>query len=268
MELDAQLIGRFATRAVLARVRAVYDSAPNRWDCVIEDGLVPYFLRVQAAYGVRRLAAAPSACMENSLPAVIRLNRWSEVEPSIIAALGQPDLNRARQAAETLAHYGGAKAKAAMWARMRSFHEQWADRESELVYRADMPRDKSDAMGFQFGLVESLGRAQAWLLSEEEATELEKLTVGQERENVRQWRRKSPIEVNISAWPDGHVQANIQQYGAQDVEALRKKLAQYDSGTRFVLSSSGTEEQLSAALRAVRDVAAEHGLILESTGQQ
>jgi hypothetical protein len=268
MDLDAQLIGRYATGAVLARVRAVYDRAPSRRDCAIEDGLVLYFLRVQPDYGVQRLANAPSFCMTNSLPAAIRMGRWSDVEPSIIAALNQTDLNRARLAAERLGRYGSAKAKAALWVRMRGFHEQWAGRESELVNRANMRRDQLDAMGFQFGLVEALGRAQAWLLTEEEVTELEKLTVGQERENVRQWHRKSPIDVNLSGWLDGHIQGSIQQYGVQDVETLRKKLAQYEIGTRFVLSSSGSDEQLSVALRAVREVAAEHGLIEEGGRQQ
>lgn len=267
-ELDAQLIGRYSTSTILTRVKTTYKNQLNQWDCVEEDGFVRYFLRVQPEYGVRRLSAAPSFCMQNSLPAAIRMNRWSEVEPSIIAGLNQPDLNRARQAAETLARYGGAKAKAAMWARIQNFHEQWAHRETELVNRADMSLEQADAMSFQYGLVESLGRAQAWLLSEEEITDLEKLTVGEERENVKQWHRKSPIELIISVGPDGPVQANIQQYWTQDIEALRKKLAQYDRGTRFVLSSSGTEEQLSVALRAVRDVAAEHGLIVESIGHQ
>jgi hypothetical protein len=229
---------------------------------------VLYFLRVQPDYGVQRLANAPSFCMTNSLPAAIRMGRWSDVEPSIIAALNQTDLNRARLAAERLGRYGSAKAKAALWVRMRGFHEQWAGRESELVNRANMRRDQLDAMGFQFGLVEALGRAQAWLLTEEEVTELEKLTVGQERENVRQWHRKSPIDVNLSGWLDGHIQGSIQQYGVQDVETLRKKLAQYEIGTRFVLSSSGSDEQLSVALRAVREVAAEHGLIEEGGRQQ
>ncbi len=35
-----------------------------------------------------------------------------------------------------------------------------------------------------------------------------------------------PVDVNISAWSDGHVQAKIQQYGVQDVQVLRRKLAQ------------------------------------------
>ena len=96
--------------------------------------------------------------MTNSLPAVIRMKRWNEIEPAIIARLGGPDLNRARQAAETLAKFGGPKAEKAMWARLRSFHRQWAPRANDLNSRPEMPRGALDAMSFQFGLVEALGR--------------------------------------------------------------------------------------------------------------
>ncbi len=67
MELDAQLIGRYSTGAILARVKATYENRLNQWDCVEEDGFVRYFLRVQPDYGVRRLASAPSALLYGEL---------------------------------------------------------------------------------------------------------------------------------------------------------------------------------------------------------
>src|SRR2546429_1743222 len=63
MGLDAQLIGRYSTKAILPRIRSIYDTAAARWDCVIEDGFVLYFLRVDPDHGVKRLALAPSFCM-------------------------------------------------------------------------------------------------------------------------------------------------------------------------------------------------------------
>jgi hypothetical protein len=65
--------------------------------------------------------------MTNAIPAVIKMHRWSEVEPGIIARLYGPDLNRARQASETLAKYGSTQAEKALWDRLRKFHEQWAE---------------------------------------------------------------------------------------------------------------------------------------------
>jgi hypothetical protein len=136
--LDAQLIGRYSTKAILPRVKSVYETAPGQWDCVTEDGFVVYFLRVDPDYGIKRLAQAPSFCMTSALPAVIKMHRWSEVEPGIIARLNGPDLNRARQAAETLAKYGSTQAEKALWDRLRKFHDQWAERGNELSMRPGM----------------------------------------------------------------------------------------------------------------------------------
>jgi hypothetical protein len=66
--------------------------------------------------------------MTTALPAVIRMHRWGEVEPGVMARLNGPDLNRARQAAETLAKFGSAQAEKALWDRLRKFHEQWSER--------------------------------------------------------------------------------------------------------------------------------------------
>jgi hypothetical protein len=82
-----------------------------------------------------------------------------------MAQLDNPDLNRARQAAETLSQYGSAKAEATLWERLRRFHQQWASRENDLSFRSSTPRDASDAIGFQYGLVESLAGAQGWCLA-------------------------------------------------------------------------------------------------------
>jgi hypothetical protein len=262
--LDAQLIGRYATKTILPRVKAVYEAGLAQWDCATEDGFVLYFLRVQSDYGIKRVAQAPSVCMANSLPTVIRMNRWSEVEPAIIGQLNGPDLNRARQAAETLARYGSPAAEEAMWKRLRSFHEQWAENESDLHDQTDMPRDASDAISFQFGLVEALGRAQAWVLSDEQVTELENLTLGQERENVQRWHWRSPVDLTITLSADQHLHADINhQYSAGDIASLARKLAQFKGGTHFSIAAFGPQEQLKPALRAVDVAAAEHRLIIE-----
>jgi hypothetical protein len=267
--LDAQLIGRYATKAILPRVKAVYEAASGQWDCVTADGLIRYFLRAEPDYGVRRLAQEPSACMTNSLPAVIRMNRWNEIEPAIIARLGDPDLNRPRQAAETLAKYGSPKAEKAMWERLRSFHRRWAPHADDLNSRPNMPREALDAMSFHFGLVEALGKAQAWVLTNEQITELENLTLGSEQDNVKRWRWHSPIDLSINLLFNERLQADINhQYSAADAASLTSKLAQYPSGTTFWITTFGPPELLAPVLREVNEVAADHGLVMESAPQR
>jgi hypothetical protein len=256
--LDAQLIGRYSTNAILPRVKAVYETAPGQWDCVTEDGFVVYFLRVDPDYGVKRLAQAPSFCMTNALPAVIKMHRWSEVEPGIIARLYGPDLNRARQAAETLAKYGSTQAEKALWDRLRKFHEQWAERGNELTMRPGMRADADEAVGFQFGLVEAIGKAPAWLLTDDEITELENLALGQERDNVKEWHWTSTVNVSVSFAGD-QIIASMNQYTAADIASLKAKLAQYPSGTKLWLNIFGSPDKVASVHATIADIAAEHG---------
>ena len=256
--LDAQLIGRYSTGVILPRVKSLYESALGQWDCVAEDGFVVYFLRVDPDYGVKRLAQAPSFCMVNALPAVIRMHRWSEVEPGIIARLNGPDLNRARQAAETLAKYGSTQSEKALWDRLRKFHEQWSERGNELSMRPGMRTDANEAVGFQFGLVEAIGTAPAWLLTDDEVTELENLTLGQERDNVKRWHWTSTVNVNVTFAGD-QIIASMNQYTATDVASLKAKLAQYPSGTKLWLTMFGSPQHVASVRAVIADIAAEHG---------
>ncbi|MGC1617595.1 MAG: hypothetical protein WA765_03810 [Candidatus Acidiferrum sp.] len=259
--LDAQLIGRYSTKGILPRVKSVYETAPGQWDCVTEDGFVVYFLRVDPDYGVKRLAEAPSFCMTTALRAVIRMQRWSEVEPGIIAWLNGPDLNRARQAAETLAKYGSKQAEKALWDRLRKFHEQWSERGNELSMRPGMRSDANEAVGFQFGLVEAIGKAPAWLLTDDEVTELENLTLGQEQDNVKQCHWTSTVNVDVSFAGD-QIIASVNQYAATDITSLKGKLAQYPEGTKLWLNIFGSTEQVATVRAAIVDIAAEHGFDL------
>jgi hypothetical protein len=259
--LDAQLIGRYSTKAILPRVKSVYETAEGQWDCVTEDGFVVYFLRVDPDYGVKRLAQAPSFCMTNALPAVVRMRRWGEVEPGVLARLNGPDLNRARQAAETLAKFGTAQAEKALWDRLRKFHEQWSERGNELSMRPGMRSDANEAVGFQFGLVEAIGRAPAWLLTDDKVTELENLTLGQERDNVKQWHRTSVVNVDVN-FAGQQIIANINQYTATDLASLKSKLAQYPGGTKFWLNIFGPPDRVGTVHAAITETAAEHGFEL------
>ena len=262
--LDARLVGRYATVAILPRVQAVYEKQAGRWACDIEDGLVTYFLRVAPDYGLERVRAKGGRCMPESVKAVVAAGRWSGVEPAIIARLDEPDVNAVRDAAEILAQYGGAKAQRDLFRRLRAFHKQWADREAELVLAPGTPRDVSDAVSFEFGLVEALGHAQAWLLDNDRVTELERLTLGSERQNVERWHWHSPVGINLTLRFDGEVLADINgQFNTTGLAALEAKLVQYPSGTVFQLNAFGAPERLVAATRAIHETASHYGLVVE-----
>jgi hypothetical protein len=109
--------------------------------------------------------------------------------------------------------------------------------------RSGNRNDVNEAVGFQFGLVEAIGRAQAWLVTNEQITDLENLTLGQERDNVKQWHWKSPINVDISLFWN-QIIASVNQYSATDVASLKAKLAQFPRGTKFLVNISGSPPSL------------------------
>jgi hypothetical protein len=261
--LDAELIGRYATESILPRVKAVYETAAGRWACNIEDGLISYFLRVDPDYGVKRAAETNSYCLTKSLKALVQMKRWGEVEPAVIARLNDPDLSRARQAAETLALYGDENAEKAMWNRLRRFREQWADRENALQFTPNTPRDVHDAVSFQIGLVDSIGKAQNWLLTNEEISELEMLTLGSMRQEVGRWHWHSPVDLTLSTFDDQLYAATNNQYFMKDVDSLRAKLVQYPTGTQFRMQTLTSRNQLASVIQAINEVAQQHGLVIE-----
>ena len=82
---------------------------------------------------------------------------------------------------------------------------------------------------------------------------LENLSLGQERDNVKQWHWSSPVDLNVSFFSD-QMQASINnQYNSADLVSLRSKLAQYPGGTILRLSIFGPPDLVTPALAAIND---------------
>jgi hypothetical protein len=145
---------------------------------------------------------------------------------------------------------------------LERFHAQWIARQDELSYRAGMKRDANEASGFQFGLVEAIGKAPAWILTNEQITDLENLTLGQERDNVKRWHWNSPVDLQVNFFGD-QMQSAIGQYSAQGIEALRNKLSQYPQGTKFWLNIFASPDQVTSTVEAINDIAGQYGLQID-----
>lgn len=256
-QLDAQLIGRYASKAVFPRVKSIYGNHLGRWPCVTEDGFFVYFLRVDPNFGVKTLAQAGGFCLNQALANVAKMNRWGELEPRLIARLNGSDLWNARDAAETLAKYGSPKAEEAMWERLRRFHAEWEERANELVM-PEMKKDANLAVTFQYALVEALGGAQTWLLTDEQITELENLTLGGEKENVKHWHWSSPVALTVNCTAQQIVINFSGRYFATGVSSMKNKLTEYPSGTRFVVRFLCSPEEKTSVLGVINEVAGEH----------
>jgi len=232
---------------------------------------VSYFLRVDPDYGIVRLRANGGHCLKESLAEVVLMRRWAEVEPAVIALLNDPDEWTAREAASTLAAYGGPKTEEALWRLLKSLHQQWADREQLLRVTVDTPRDAPAARAAaQFELVvRALGTAQGWLLDNDQITALGNLTLGRVKEYAAHWRWQSPVKLELRLGDDGQFEASVNgfQYRMNDLESLQAKLAQYPRGTHFQMRAFGAENQLAPLVRAVRETAQQFGLVIDGAGR-
>jgi HEAT repeat protein len=180
-DLDAQLIGRYATSAIFGHVKAILLNEADSWSCTAADGLMRYFLRFDQKYGLSLFAAHGGSCSIQSLNEVARLKLWPEVEPVFLRRLNDADLWHARDAVEVLGERGDANAKQALLVRLRAFHEEWKGRAGEFRHGLGATRDVDAAMSLQSGLIQSLHQAKGWILSKEEDAEVESLTLRGER---------------------------------------------------------------------------------------
>jgi hypothetical protein len=102
------------------------------------------------------------------------------------------------------------------------------------------------------------------VLSNEQVDELEALTLGSERDNVKQRHWISPVELSLDILFDGQLRADINhQYFPRDLASLRAKLRQYPSGTKFLLTVLGQEDRLEPVVQSIKETALEHGLEIE-----
>jgi len=261
-DLDAQLVGRFSTASILAKIKAAYQASPSGWSCAAQDGYFSYFLRIEPDFGVNEMARSPSSCLRTSMATVVRMNRWAEVEPGVIAWLNGPDFSRRRSALESLGNYGSPQAKKALWERLRRYRAQWSARGITPSYRPGMTTEENEQVQFLFGMVEALGTAQAWLLSNEEITELEAMNSGPLLENIKRWRWTSPLRIDIS-WYGDYFQWGINQYSSNDPEGLRAKLAQFPADTRFILNVASQNPRMPALVASLGEIAAARGFQID-----
>lgn len=265
--LDTGLIARLATGRILPRVKAFYQNSGDN-SCSTNSDLVSYFLRVDTDYGIHQLKGANLFCMRGAFETAARLKRWGDVEPSVIAELNDSNLWNARNAAEALGQFGSIKAKQAMLERLRNFHRQWAQREKEFQSTPGTPVVVNDAMGFQYGLVEAIGKAQGWLLDNSEIAEVQHLTLGNQKEQVADWKpaHSESIGIDLTFLSFDSFLILIDRYSVRDIASLGAKLAQFPAGTRLVVAhfhAAQEDSRWNKILGTIHETAQEHGFQVE-----
>jgi len=187
MQAAAPLIGKYASPALLDRVRAVYEVEKEAWPCPIESGLLAYFLRVAPDYGERMYPAAAAyaasrqhtSCQRPSLVGAISELYYSPfVEQQATAQLEDPSSLLAADAIRTLAQHPSADASAALLARLRRFHEEWKDFDPQKSAPEVLEKWQAGNQDFlQMELVRTLARSANYRRNPEKLDDLAKLCV-------------------------------------------------------------------------------------------
>lgn len=239
-EVQSRLVERYATRAILPRVKAMYQGSSVTSDCAIESNLLAYFLRTDHAYGLKQMrkvlaSRKDTGCCRFVLSNVTALAPGPDVERLAVAHLHDPDTQVESDAVKTLGTYGSRAAEAPLWARMREWRRQWLGKAGQIE-----PTDNPVAVSWQleYALTQALATAPGWLLDQAKLQALEALCVtrsahGNVAEFLRGWA--APISITFGGERD---QWSVVQYGQlPSLAALENKLTQFPHGTRFRLSS-------------------------------
>jgi hypothetical protein len=187
MEAASPLIGKYASPALLERVRAVYEVEKEAWPCPIESGLLAYFLRVDPDYGAKMFPAAAAfaaarqhtSCQRPSLLGAISELYYSPfIEQQAIAQLDDPSTFLAGDAIRTLAQHPSADSSPAILARLRRFHEEWKDFDPQKSAPEVLQKWQAGNQDFlQMELVRTLARSANYRRNADKLDELAKLCV-------------------------------------------------------------------------------------------
>ena len=277
-ELDYDLLDRYADAGALGVVRPVFESGVGKWGCDGQAAMLRYFLRVDPAYGAGQVRASMAA-RKDTRCYVSLLQRLGDELPkaqrSAIDALDDDDPDLVQDAVLALGRWGSADAKAALWTRLRRFHQEWAGREDQLRMEPDYRDSGSRGAALAQGLVSAIAESPNWLCPPDELSKLAELAADKgSRQRVESWMeqwKKGPALIRTDGYPEEHPTFGVLQYAGLTEDQLLTKVAQFPRGTQ-VLWQFRQPRQINppvslavqeAVYERVRAAAGQNGVTLE-----
>lgn len=234
METQCYLVARYATPAILPRVKAIYPDS-GKWACTLQDDLLAYFLRVSPAFGAEKVRLALSKRGEGYSRCYTLLTSWlanwqmtTELKEIALAALNDPDPEVVADAAKALGEHGPPEVEQALWRRFEQWHNEWKDRKADLQSRYGHANPNYPQIKLEEALCRALAQAPAWLAEKEKLARIQQLCLtdeGQQRFAAYLDAQEIPLSyITRDRW-------SLAQYELSSFDALEKKLAQYPPGT-------------------------------------
>jgi hypothetical protein len=240
-DLDYELLDRYADGNVLGVVQTVFEKRLGRWACAPQSAMLRYFLRVDPAYGARRVSASlntrkDTRCYTNLLQSL--RSELPQAQQSAIQALDDPDFELVHDAFEALRRWGSADAEAALWARLRRLHQDWAGREGQLRLVPPFENPGYRAVVLEQGLVSAIATGSNWICPPDKLAQLNGLVItknqGQQIEIWMQKWKQEPALITPSWSFEDAPRFYVLQYESLTEDQLRVKLGQFPRGTQLM----------------------------------
>ena len=254
LALAAKLLWRYASPAVLPRIKASYENSSDRLDYAPLIATLAYFVRVNPGYGIPKVAAQARVfgkrdAYSSFLFDVAALQPSAQIESLAIANLNNQGEGAATDAAQTLGRIGSPAAKNALLARLKNTGD------------AKYPRVRGH---IEWRVVEALASAQGWLCPPAQLRQIRALCQTEQGRNtlddyLRARTDGEPLVIDYSGgtrefW-------GVNRYDGRGLKGLRAKLAQFPRGSEFFWQKTGSGgPDADAAFESTRQWAATRGL--------
>ncbi|MCI0339030.1 MAG: hypothetical protein L0226_15760 [Acidobacteria bacterium] len=183
-EIISSLIERYASPALLSRVRAFYEEREGKCPCFIQDSLLGYILRFDPATGAELVRRAmnfrgpdDSRCYASTLRAAGERRPCKEIEKVALEFLDDPDPEVVIDAVAMLGQSGSADVEETLWQRFETWHRQWAGRSSELENARDDDERLNNQRRLGETLLSTISGSPSWLVGPGKLERLRQLCV-------------------------------------------------------------------------------------------
>jgi hypothetical protein len=263
----ASLIARYATVAIVPQVVEKLDPKIGTLACAIQNPILAYLLRVNPAIArprIERAVAARgegfSACNQALFQDISTIHYDPVLELIAIHSLDDPDPQVVGTAATMLGKFGSPAAESPLLQRYTSWTAKWAGRESQLDQLwGNTVDEKAYQLGLGQNLILALATGKSWISDKNKLQRLSQMTKVRRVQELldsflKNWEGEA-LSINIYDSSPGRFAARLAQYEFQSIEALKEKVSQFPSGTKFILAippqkSLDEEDQTVIDLRA------------------
>jgi len=233
------LVELYGDASALAGMKTVFNNHVGQWACDPQTAMLRYFLTLEPEFGVKAVEASLGArkvtgCYHFLLQELG--DALPKVEPLAISALNDTDLEVANDAALALGHWGTASAEAALWARLKRFHQQWQVREGELRATPPYTDPIARATALESTLVNSIATGTNWICGPEKLAQLSALASPRQQIQVATWSKEwaqGQALILPNWYPEGRLSFGVLQYSNLDEQQFRAKLSQMPPGMKL-----------------------------------